>query len=195
MPQTNVTMGQELIHPLPSWTPGHNTQARNILLAIPKVKYDIVLLCEDDDYVRRDYLSLMSRRFHSPRTFLVGEGNTHYYHPINRQYKIFHNPRHSSLCATGIRASHLHMLTDICNQFPTGGILDIPLWRRAGTSGTIHPFSGACIGIKGLPGRPGITQAHREQIRGWYSDPDLNMLRSWIGDDANLYTKFYRELN
>lgn len=195
VPQTIMTMGQDLINPLPVWQPGQNTQARNLLLAIPKVKHDIVLLMEDDDYFRLDYLSLMSRRFHSARTFLVGEGNSHYYHPVNRQYKIFHNPRHSSLCATGIRADHLHMLTAVCEQFPHGGILDIPLWRRAGNNpgAVIHPYSGACIGIKGLPGRPGITGAHREQVRGWFADPDCTMLRSWIGDDANLYTKYYNE--
>jgi hypothetical protein len=89
------------------------------------------------------------------------------------------------------------MLTDICNLYPNGGILDIPLWRRVANNpgAVIHSFSGSCIGIKGLPGRPGITQAHREQTRGWFADPDLTMLRSWIGEDANIYTKYYKELN
>jgi hypothetical protein len=185
-PETPCTMGQTVLRPKPSWS-GQHTQARNLLLALPLVKNDIVLFVEDDDAYRVDYLSLMSRRFHSARTWLVGERDTHYYHVTRRAHRHFHNQSHSSLCGTGIRTDHLHTITEVCHS----GIacLDMPLWHRYGRSGTLFPHSGACIGIKGMPGRPGVTATHREP-RGWVPDPDLSVLRSWLGDDANLYTTF-----
>jgi len=64
------------------------------------------------------------------------------------------------------------------------------LWRKAGTPEAL--FGGASVvGIKGMSGRPGVSQCHRQEADGrWSGDSDLSRLRQWIGDDVNAYRSF-----
>ena len=68
--------------------------------------------------------------------------------------------------------------------------IDTYLWRKAGTPEAL--FGGASVvGIKGMPGRPGVSQCHRQEADGrWSGDPDLSRLCQWIGADANAYKRF-----
>ena len=178
-----------IIHPHPCWQPGQNTLARNLLAAIPEVIHDKVLFCEDDDYYAPAYIETMARYLESDS--LVGEAPARYYHVPQRKYWTLDNVRHASLCQTGMSSELLPLLVDVCGH-QGQNFIDVRMWRmNEGSQCTRLINSGLVVGIKGLPGRPGIGIGHRpEYSGGWQSDPDMKVLRSWIGDDATAYEEF-----
>jgi hypothetical protein len=174
------------IYPQPRWQPGQNTQARNLLEAIPEVKFDKVLFFEDDDAYTSDYVEMMAALL--DQHAIVGEIHAHYYHVPIKRWRVLQNEQHASLCQTGIRASLLPKLKTICEQ-PGPEFIDIQLW--GGATGRRLVQSHNCIGMKGLPGREGIGIGHRpDNSFGWNVDSDLSVLRSWIGSDVELYREF-----
>jgi hypothetical protein len=187
-PVTSFTMNQTVIRPKPLWTLGdRSTQRRNMLATIPLVHYDKILVIEDEDYLSPAYLQTMYDRLDfSP---IAGQINAHYYNVRYRTYMECHNTQHASLCQTGIRASLLPDLRWACEQ--TGvEFIDIALWSRHTQSRGLFGGPALCVGIKGMPGRAGAAVGHnldRKMLR----DPEMSMLRSWIGDGAELYAQFY----
>ena len=196
VPETRCTMGQTIIRPKPAWRPGQNTQARNLRLALATAGLGgKILFIEDDDYYAPDYLSLVDQWL--DEAALVGETHTRYYNVRCRSWHVCANKHHSSLCQTGFRAEILPLVVNACSgreQF-----LDMTLWSVAAERGRLHPFdphfspsahSGLCIGMKGLPGRLGIGMGHKRTKR-WTPDPDMSMLRSWIGGDHLEYAGYH----
>jgi hypothetical protein len=183
-PATRCTMGQTVIRPEHRWSPGQNTQALNLLAALPHVTQDKVFFVEDDDFVPSDYLARMSVLFDSNPTWDVfGERPARYYNVASRACRQLRNRTHASLCQTAIRKECLSEFAKMCRQ--NLKFIDIKLWECGGVF--IDP---TVVGIKGMPGRPGIGMGHRPHA-GWTPDPDLAQLRAWIGDDADLYEGFY----
>ncbi len=208
-PATKCTMGQTIIRPEPRWPefPEPNTQHRNLAAAIHFAMIngrsiepqDKIIFFEDDDWYAPDYIQKQIWRFNSHD--IVGETPAYYYHVKNRAFRIFDesemsNPTpHASLCATAIRGSLLPLLIDAleCRAW-----IDMYLWRKGSPMGNGLSNSGftasgtaSVVGIKGMPGRPGVSQCHRQEADGrWSGDPDLSRLRQWIGDDADAYKSF-----
>ncbi len=176
---TPCTLGQTVIRPEPLWSEGQNTQARNLLAALPHVKHDRILIVEDDDWYAPDYFEIMAARLEE--SALVGERDTPYYHIAGR-YLVNPNERHGSLFQTGMRGSILPCLESACARGER--FLDITLFRDG--DGKLFPSSGRSVGIKGLPGRPGIGMGHRHWM-GWQEDRDSKVLRQWVGADAEAY--------
>lgn len=185
---TAVTLGQQVLRPVPVWQPGRDTQIRNILAALPQIKYDKVLFIEDDDWYGHEFLAIMSNRLDDAA--LVGEVQAHYYHVGHRRFRVFRNHAHSSLGQVGIRGELVELLHSVCS----GGrhpLIDIELCHQAGDK-RFYPWSGTYLGIKGLPGRPGITSSHRDtQGAAWVPDLDLSVLRQWLGEDVAYYQGYY----
>jgi hypothetical protein len=77
------------IYPIPSWSSGQNTQARNILVGIntllasyPKEEIEAIFIIEDDDYYKPVYLQRMTEQL---KGFdIAGEINTIYYNVVHR---------------------------------------------------------------------------------------------------------------
>ncbi len=199
-PATKCTMGQTVIRPEPRWPefPEPNTQHRNMMAAVDHLRRGVVLtdqiiFFEDDDWYDSDYIEVQSYRMRAYGYPIVGETPARYYHVKNRAFRVFeeaemNNPTpHASLCATAMRASALPVLIEAleCRAW-----IDMYLWRKAGSPEAL--FGGASVvGIKGMPGRPGVSQCHRQEADGrWSGDPDLSRLRQWIGDDVNAYKRF-----
>lgn len=171
--------------PRPAWTPGQNTLARNILAAIPHVIYDKVVFIEDDDWYAPDYVERMVQLLAGRD--LVGDPLSKYYHVPSRRWRLMKNEYSASLCQTGMRASMLPLLAEICQNGPN--FIDARLWRRA-RNRYLGDWGGV-VGLKGLPGRPGIGMGHRPDTQpGWEADPDLVKLREWLGEDIALYKEF-----
>lgn len=170
-----------LIRPAPFWQPGQNTQARNLLKGLEAVDADArLLVIEDDDHYRPGYLTEIAQRLE--RAELVGEGKARYYNLSLRRGRQLSNSGHASLCSTAMRGSALATFRAACQRAPK--FIDLELWKRHPSR---HLFSlGLVTGIKGLPGRGGIGMGHRNDFNGT-NDPDLNLLRQWIGDDVELY--------
>jgi hypothetical protein len=179
----------EHLFPQPVWKPGQNTLARNLLAAIPHVLHCKVLFIEDDDFYAPEYVSEMVAAL--DRASIVGEIRARYYHVPSRRYRLLDNAHHASLCQTGIRSEWLPILQNVCEE-ERQGFIDVRLWERCAGLGLkralisfVRPL---CVGIKGLPGRPGIGIGHRPETGdGWVPDSDLTKLREWIGPAADLY--------
>lgn len=169
-----------LIRPSPFWSPGMNTQARNILKGLgacdPKLP---LIFIEDDDHYSPDWISHILLYLQNYE--LVGEVRARYYNYKTKTARQLANIHHSSLCSTGLRgANAMNLLASHCAH----GVkfIDLNLWRNF--KGPKHLFAGTRVtGIKGLPGREGIGMGHKPDFAG---TPDRNqdILRSWIGADA-----------
>lgn len=187
------------IFPKPKWEPGKNTLPRNMMAAIPEVQHPMVLVIEDDDRYSPDYIAAMVEALENAD--IAGERFARYYHIPRRMYFLCPNNAHASLCATGFRRELLPLLAKVCGENKSPYI-DIHLWREAHHSRKAMLDTARVIGIKGLPGRPGIGMGHRpdygrtpnerrDHLREWTADPDASVLRQWIGDDVQLYEEFF----
>lgn len=177
-----------IIRPPHRWQPGMNTLAANILAALPHIEYDRILFVEDDDRYPPDYVFRMASALEDAA--LVGGAPARYYHVGVRKYRHLGNTHHASLCETAMRREVLPTLKKICES-PNSQFIDVRLWETWQGSKKLIPDSGV-IGMKGMPGRPGIGIGHRPEIQRseWYDDGNLATLRRWIGDDVKLYEPF-----
>ena len=170
-----------VIRPAPLWQPGQNTQARNLLKGLEAVAPGArLVICEDDDHYRADWLTHVDAQL--DRAELVGECQARYYNVALRKGRQLRNNGHASLCSTAMRGAALATFRQVCR--PGRQFIDIDLWKRHPSR---HLFTGnRVVGIKGLPGRGGIGMGHRDNFVGT-ADPNLTLLRQWIGDDVELY--------
>lgn len=171
----------EVVRPVPVWRPGQNTQARNLLAGLDVIDAGArLVVIEDDDWYAPDWLSHVDRKLEFAE--LVGERRARYYNLQLRRGRQLGNVEHASLCSTAMRGSALDLFRAACMVRPK--YIDLELWRR-------HPSrflfdGGRVVGIKGLPGRPGIGMGHRDDFTG-QADRDGALLRLWVGTDAGLY--------
>ncbi len=181
-----------VIYPPKMWIAGSNTLSRNILAALPHVIYERVIFAEDDDFYSPSHVATLSEWLFKYE--LVGNPTSRYYHIPSGRYRIMANCGVASLGQTGMRASLIPLLEEICE---TTDFIDFRLWsefRNRGNGTAILTSDKTCVGIKGLPGRRGIGVGHRpnDNPDQWTADSDKEVLRSWIGDDIELYREFMR---
>lgn len=189
-PAAPPNIGTTVIRPRPAWEPGQNTQSRNLLAALPAIEYDKVLIVEDDDYYPEDYFATQSTLLGA--FSLVGEGYTRYYNLKNREWFESFPRSHCSLCQTAFRAELLPIFKSAVES--NEKFIDIKFWELARKDRALRGKAkrlkgGSVIGIKGLPGRPGIGAGHRP---GGESDPGLIKFREWLGTDWIYYKEFLR---
>lgn len=161
----------------------------NLLEALRHIKYSCVLFVEDDDWYGPEYLSNML--WFLRNSDIVGEIPARYYSVPTSVYLLKGNFEHASLCQTGIRASLLPLLERLCRQ-PIKYI-DMALWRGIGDGVSKRvSLTRHCLGIKGMPGRTGISGAHSPiPTAHWHDDRYGNVLAEWIGlADARFYAQF-----
>jgi hypothetical protein len=168
----------QVIRPEPYWKPGRNTQARNLSAGLRVAGDARVVIIEDDDYYAPGWLSSVDRLFHGAE--IVGEAPATYYNVQERRGRVLRNSQHASLCATAVRGGALRYLAKLCRT--PRKFIDLDLWRAWRSRGLLVK-SRQVVGIKGLPGRAGIGMGHDKQFTAT-SDPDGEMLRAFVGDDA-----------
>lgn len=175
----------DVIRPLPAWRPGQNTQARNLSAGLAAIAADErVVIIEDDDWYAPDWLTHVVARLDGAE--LVGESCARYYHVRAGRQRQLHNDQHASLCATALQGRAIHALREVCAARPT--YLDIELWRRPLQR---RLFDGhRVVGIKGLPGRPGIGNGHAPTF-GELDGAGRPVLKDWVGA---AWAKRYREV-
>lgn len=178
--------GVRCMHVIPQhrWFPGRNTLGQNLLEVVPYVEHDCILFIEDDDWYAPEYLKSMYESLQTAD--IIGEVPARYYHVPSKQYSLQENKKHASLCQTGIRRSMLTSLEEICRS-QNSEFIDVRLWKVPSNQKFLETTF--CVGMKGLPGRPGIGIGHRPDhySRMWNKDSDLTVLRRWIGDDVKMY--------
>lgn len=172
---------------LPQWDkPGHS-QHRNMLelLAVAEESdADAFVIVEDDDYYGPKYLEACER--HLATADLIGEIPAKYYNVRTRHWREFQNTYHASLCQTAFRRSMIQPLRDV---IATGQMIDMTFWPKYLSRGRLWEGRNV-VGMKSMPGRGGVSDAHRKTASWGHADPNLEKLREWIGNDAALYAGY-----
>lgn len=166
------------------WKPGENTQAKSLLFGLSRVPETArVAILEDDDYYGPEYLENISRGLDDAE--LVGQSGIRYYNLATQRYDSRNYPAHAALAATAVRGAALSQLKKICQQGPH--LIDTVLWKTFRGKKALLASSDV-VGLKGLPGRPGIGIQHRPA----FGRPDPGeVLGDWLG--SSLASR-YREL-
>jgi hypothetical protein len=166
------------LYPTPKWGIGDNTQGRNLMAGIsfindslPLEDIEGIFIIEDDDFYKPIFLERMVLRLKDYD--LVGERNTVYYNIPYRSYSINPNIRHSSLFQTAFTPKVIPFFIQCLGE----KFIDILLWTYNGKK-LLFKENNLSVGIKGLPGRPGIGAGHR---RGGVMDFDLSFLKGLLG--------------
>ena len=167
----------EVIRPRPFWRPGDNTQTRNLLAGLERHGDGPLVIIEDDDWYGPRWLSLCAAALETAD--LVGMVPARYYQVAARGYWPRFNRQHASLCCTALRGPAVALMRKICERQVS--LVDIDLWRLFKGPKRFIKDPQVC-GIKGLPGRPGITNAHRSVT--YTPDPDGAKLREYVGEEA-----------
>lgn len=179
-----LTMGQVHLHQ-PS-APGAANLAGNILRALDAVTGDVVVIVEDDDHYAPDHLEACAdglRRapaYGCPRLVYFNVAHRCWIHMANRG---------SALCQTAFRRELIPEMQRAAREAIAADSFGIDgrFW-----SSRQHMAQGrqTVIGIKGLPGTPGLGIGHRPKSgpgKRWRPDPNLDQLRRLIGADVEHY--------
>lgn len=179
-----LTMRQvHLRQPSPS---GAANLAGNILRALDAVTGDVVVIVEDDDHYLTTHIAECVKGLAKQPVY--GCPTLKYYNIAHRMYVRMRN-KGSALCQTAFRRELIPAMQDAArraiaaNDFGIDGRFWSPRIGLATGAQTV-------VGIKGLPGTAGLGIGHRPKSgRGklWRKDPDMKVLRAWIGNDADNY--------
>jgi hypothetical protein len=195
---TKCTRNQHVIRRTPFWSPnsGHTLQL-NLIEAFKIVTGDIILIMEDDDWYSPFYIENMVKKFLT----LNSEGSAHhligaaiypYFNIDNFTYHIHNNIHHSSLSQVCFTKRLLPQMEVLLNYFKHAHFFDLELWGYARCNKTMFLTKTEwCVGIKGLPGRPGVMDEHRKPLP--FPDPKFLQLEKWIGkEDVEIYKNYIK---
>ena len=177
-----------------SWKPapaGAGNLCANLLRALPYVRGELIAFMEDDDWYAPTHLEMLRNQLTTSGTQAAGDPLQRYYNIAETAWRVYHN-KGASLCQTGVRSSLLPLFEAVvreCAQKALYGI-DGYFWQRVPREGWNLLQTGTSVGVKGLPGQPGLGVGHRPDYRrgGWRKDPGLDKLREWIGaEDIQRY--------
>lgn len=190
-PQTRVPQvrkGIEVVAVRPPWRwdLGMNTQVASMSEGLRNVPDDAVLFVfEDDDLYLPNYMDTMLK--HAERHELVGEKDSRYYNVRAGKWRVLRGTYHASLCSTVCRGAALRLLKELC----ASGIermLDFKLWKAFDGSKVLLSDHNV-VGIKGMPGRPGVGVGHKTSFGSLDID---DVLTRWAGAYADNYRAFRR---
>jgi len=175
-------------------SPGVLNFINNLRLALRWAEGDIIVFMEDDDYYSPLHVEqLVGFLEASPWALAAGDDRQRYYNVATRQYRTFDNIG-ASLCQTALRREVVPILLeqmDLCLQRKSYGV-DTNFWRALPTERWALKRIDTVVGIKGLPGQPGLGIGHRPKGPDWRDDLDGAVLSSWVGQDASMYFGFHR---
>ena len=175
-------------------TPGEvkaavHTLKRNLKLAIEAVETNFVIMMEDDDWYHEYYLRTMFS--YCGIADIVGERPTIYYHVPTSQYYSNRNNLHASLCQTAFSSRYFSAIHALC-QKDDSHFVDLHLWKNhdIGERALFEKENPLCVGLKGLPGRQGVTAGHRLDNRCWVKDPEYKIFKELLGHDHSKYNRW-----
>jgi hypothetical protein len=170
------------IRPNWRWKPGDNTQVKSMAAGLDLVPEDATLfIFEDDDIYLPNYVTTMLAQ----SAELVGERDARYYNVASGQWRVLRGKFHASLASTVCSGSALTLLKKLCAS-GMKKMLDVNLWKTFDGSKMLLSEHNV-VGIKGLPGRPGIGVGHRRN----FGSVDIDdRLRVWAKDYADNYEIF-----
>jgi GT2 family glycosyltransferase len=162
-----------------------HTLTVNLRKALPLITGDKIIIWEDDEYYAPDYIKRMVKELDSHD--VVGIKHSKYYHLDSGGYKQFTNEGHASFAATAFRSSVLPDLKAILDS-GDNPFVDMALWKRVGNRGYLFTDDNPLyLGIKGLPGRPGVIKGHQSENYVLHDTADRSQLKRWIPCDYRFY--------
>lgn len=177
------------------WDENYNTHRGNMETALAAVKGDYVFIVEDDDYYKANYIDYMLKVIKVADVKAAGIAAARYYHVGIPGYKVMFNLKHASLSQTVLHKSLLPEL----NKATSSGELyfDIEFWNllhKNNHHNLLIEHTPISVGMKGMPGRLGITPSHKE-ARDYMYDSGLVKLKEWLGeDDSLLYFNYIKTI-
>jgi hypothetical protein len=182
IPEVRDGIRVKVLRPSWRWKPGQNTQAKAMLAGVAGVPSGATLfILEDDDIYMPRYMETML----ATRADLVGEKDSRYYNVASGRWRVLPSRKHASMAATVCRGDALHALKVLLSSGQKR-MLDVMLWKTFAGSKAFLPAANV-IGIKGLPGRPGIGVGHR---RNFGVTDNGTKLREWAGNYADNYAAY-----
>lgn len=179
----------QVIRRVPAVMDPPHTLAVNLLAALDRVATPRVAFIEDDDWYGAKHIEILDEELKAHE--MVGFQGIVYYHVGQRCYRTMgESSPHSSLCQTGITRNVLPALKRICSRIDTP-FIDLRLWTEFHPGKKLAKNIHTVVGIKGLPGRPGLTAGWRN-THGYTPDPHLHFLANLIGADVKHYSDLAR---
>lgn len=181
----SCTQGQRLLHE--SAPAGPRNFLANLRRALTAVTGDIIVVIEDDDWYAPRHIETLLEQFDS-YALIAGDDDQRYYNVQHRCWRRFEN-KGGCLCQTAFRRDlvpQLLRVIDACEQRGSYGV-DTAFWASAPKAGWRLRRDHTVLGIKGLPGQVGLGIGHRPDAH-WTADRAFVQLRSWIGQDVDLYS-------
>ena len=182
VPDVNSNIDVHIVRPAWRWQPGQNTHASSLMVGLSGVPLDArLVMLEDDDVYLPDHISNMVCALDTCE--LAGEKLTRYYNVVTGRHRDLPGTNHASLSCTALKGEAIIELGLVCMASRTA--IDVKLWR--GFKGRKKLLDSTnVVGIKGMPGRPGIGVGHRANF-GKVDQSDT--LRKWIGDYSDNYSR------
>lgn len=193
------TLGQTHLHqPAPAGVANFHA---NLQVAIEVASSDLIICMEDDDWYAPTHLEgLVAKLTQRPEVTIAGDDQQRYYNLEHRCWRHMQN-RGAALCQTGFHRALIPTFLDVIagrraqvhSASPTERTraigVDAYLWQSQPRSAWALTPMATVVGMKGLPGQPGLGVGHRPG-GGWTPDPDGAQLRAWVGaQDQALYTR------
>lgn len=184
----SLTRGQTHLHA--PFTPGARNLMNNVLRGLRTVTGDVVFVFEDDDIYFPDHIEKSLKHLES--TPATGGDGLKYFNVRERCWIEMKN-KGSALCQTSFRRELLPVMEAAAKKcFHDNSFgLDCLFWKEVGLPAA---QMSTVVGMKGLPGTPGLGMGHRPNPirRGWKFDPTFSKLAEWVGQErAAPYTSMY----
>jgi hypothetical protein len=177
-----VTAGQQLLRRSRGAATPAESLCLNLLEGVDAAPPDHALVfIEHDDYYAPGYLAAVREAL--AQGPIAGGRTLTYYHVGRRAWHecMWGMP---ALCQTALAPSHRPMLVTVLRDClaQQSHNVDRNLWRAYGLRPGRIRFDGTLmVGMKGLPGRPGIGLGHQPDALRWHPDPDGTALTALVG--------------
>lgn len=159
---------------------------RNMIVALRNITRDNVICMEDDDWYREDYIQTMCQYLEEAP--IVGEDQAQYYNVTSRLWRSMGNTGHASLCQTAWKATENALVDKCCRH--KSFLIDVRIWGQAKNK-KLFKATGMSVGIKGTPGRSGLTRGHRPDPNKYKQDYALTRLEALVGKDYHIFAPMY----
>lgn len=167
------------------------TLSLNLEISLPLINGNKIVIIEDDEYYAPKYVEEMA--FKLDQHEVVGIGRAKYYHLFSGKFYRHRNKDRASLAQTSFRDSFLSEFKEILRSNVGDTQIDRRVWEKVRGSDRGFIFldddDSLYVGIKSLPGRPGVIGHDLKSKSYRRSCPDVSheTLKQWIPRDHGIY--------
>jgi hypothetical protein len=194
---TECTCGQTIIRRGP---PPPNAMPMDLLPANIRaaalgghIKPGVIVFVEDDDWYNPRHVEMAAQAIEDGYD-LAGEVDGVYYHVRAGKWAVPDAKHNAALARTAVNSDWFLSLPK--SYFYANCVyMDARMWSEKNFPGRrlLHrPFGErhSVVGMKGMPGRAGLSMGHDPNVAAYRPDPDGSVLRDWVGDDAEVYLRY-----